>query len=105
MVLSIILSCLCILITRVISILLRHKKITEKKVNEKEKLSVLIVLGSGGHTSEMLAILHKLPTLEPWKISFLIDEFDQHSRDRVNAVPYLRTNVTFLTFCSSYCIS
>ncbi|KAI9205095.1 oligosaccharide biosynthesis protein Alg14-like protein [Polychytrium aggregatum] len=55
-------SCLTLLLVRVISLLFRFSKTLRSEKGRTSPCATCIILGSGGHTSEMFRLLKALPT-------------------------------------------
>lgn len=56
-----------------------HKSSKQKQIRRREPCSAVIVLGSGGHTTEMLKLITKLPRQYFKELTFLVADTDHTS--------------------------
>lgn len=67
----------------------RFNVTSKESVRPKEgKPRTLIILGSGGHTGEMLALLEKFQHLYRWDITFVIAETDRQSYAQLKSASF-----------------
>lgn len=86
-----------VLILTLIRQYFQFKKSNLAKFSKSQNLSLISVLGSGGHTNEMLRLIQNFPVDQSkLKVTFLIAETDVHSEDKISTA--IKQNLVYDIF-------